>query len=63
MEINDSEKQTLKRALFFYKGTIDFALRNRKVKRSVKDVQKFIDLYEQDLKNIDCINKYLGGLL
>lgn len=61
MEINDSEKQTLTRALSFYKDTIKFALRNRKAKRSVKDVQKFIDLYEQDLKNIDCINIYLGG--
>lgn len=60
MEINDSEKATIQRALSLYKDTVNFTLRNRKARRSAKDVQKFVDLYEQDLKNIDRINIYLG---
>lgn len=59
MEINDSEKDTILRALSLYKDTIEFALRNRKAKRSNPEIAKYIDLYNQDLLNIDCINSYL----
>ena len=34
---------------------INFSLRDRKAKRCNPDVIKFIDLYKQDLFNIDCI--------
>lgn len=59
MELNDSERATLLRSIEFYKNTVKFTLRNRKAKRSNKDVAKFIDIYEQDLLNIDLIESYL----
>lgn len=59
MELNDSEKATILRAIELYRDTIKFALRNRKAKRSNPDVLKFIELYEQDLLNIECIKGYI----
>lgn len=59
MELNESERATILRAIELYKSTVNFTLRNRKAKRSNKNVSKFIDLYEQDLLNIDCIKTYL----
>ena len=59
MKLNDSEKATILRSINLYKNTVEFTLRNRKAKRSNKDVAKFIDIYEQDLLNIDSIKSYL----
>ena len=59
MELNDSEKETIKRALDLYEDMIKFSLRNRKAKRGNLKVVKYIDLYNQDLLNIDDINEYL----
>lgn len=59
MELNESERATILRAVELYRDTIKFGLRNRKAKRSNSDVMKFIDLYEQDLLNIDLIESML----
>lgn len=59
MELNDSEKETILRAISFYRDTANFMLRNRKAKRSNPKIAQYINLYEQDLSNIDCIESYL----
>ena len=38
---------------------INFSLKNRKARRNNKDVAKYIDLYKQDLLNIENITVYL----
>lgn len=60
MELNDSEKATILRAIKLYRDTIKFTLRNRKAKRSNPEVFKYIELYEQDLLNIDVLKDYLS---
>ena len=45
MELNDSEKETIKRALDLYEDMIKFSLRNRKAKRGNLKVVKYIDEY------------------
>ena len=35
MELNESEKTTIKRALELYANTINFCLKNRKARRSI----------------------------
>ena len=59
MELNNSEKDTILRAIQLYRDTINFTLRNRKAKRSNTKVLKYIELYEQDLLNINAIEGYL----
>ena len=59
MELNESERGTIFRALSLYEDTINFSLRNRKARRDNKDINKFIDLYNNDLLNIDSIKEYL----
>ena len=59
MELNNSEKDTILRAIQLYRDTINFTLRNRKAKRSNPKVLKYIELYEQDLLNINVIEEYL----
>ena len=59
MELNDSEKGTILRALDLYKSMVNFSLKNRKARRNNKDVAKYIDLYKQDLLNIENITVYL----
>lgn len=59
MELNESERGTIFRALSLYEDTIDFSLRNRKARRNNIDIDKFIDLYNNDLLNIDSIKEYL----
>lgn len=61
MQVNGSEQATILRALSLYKDTINFTLRNRKAKRSNPKINKYIEIYEQDLLNIDSIETYLGG--
>lgn len=60
MQLSDSEKVTIMRALELYKSTIDFCLKNRKARRNNPDVVKMIDLYEQDLLNINSITTYFN---
>ncbi len=59
MELNESEKTTIKCALVLYANTINFCLKNRKARRSNKDVARMMDTYETDLKNIEDIIFYL----
>ena len=59
MELNNSEKDTILRAIQLYRDTINFALLNRKAKRSNPKVLKYIELYQQDLLNINAIEGYL----
>lgn len=59
MELNESERNTILRSFSLYKDTVEFCLRNRKAKRSNPKIKEMINLYEQDLLNIENITKYL----
>lgn len=59
MELNESERNTILRSFSLYKDTVKFCLRNRKAKRSNSKIKEMINLYEQDLLNIENITKYL----
>ena len=62
MEFSSDELQTIFRAIDFYKKSIKFNLSNVKLIKNIKlrkEFEKNIDLYKQDLFNIDSIEKYI----